>query len=100
MKDRAEIENKYDDWFCNFVVMWLGKEKYRFKRSLKIHIFFVHGCALSTMWQDVYVFLFRVRHSSKVLKDVGPVTHEHFGVYISNNLASSLRGIEFLAMQL
>jgi len=40
-KDGAEIENKYDDWFCNFLAMWLGKEKYRFKRGLKIHIFCV-----------------------------------------------------------
>jgi hypothetical protein len=80
--------------------MWLGKEKYRFKRGLKIHIFCDDGCALATMWQDDYVFLFRVRHSSKGLKDVGPVTHQHFGVYTSNSIASRLRGIEFLAMRL
>ena len=93
MKDRTEIENKYDDWFCNFDAVWLGEKKYRFKRGLKIHFFCVDGCALATMWQDSYVFLFRVRHSNKILKDVGPVTHRHFGVYSSNSIASRLRGI-------
>jgi hypothetical protein len=28
------------------------------------------------------------------------VTHQHFGVYTSNSIASRLRGIEFLAMRL
>jgi len=71
-----------------------------FKRRLKIHIFCLDGCALATIGQDGYVFLFRVRHSSKFLKDVSHVTHQHFGVYTSNNIASRLRRIEFLAMQL
>jgi hypothetical protein len=73
--------------------MWLGREKYRFKRGLKIHIFCIDGCALATMWQDGYIFLFRVRHSGKGLKDVGHVTHWHFGVYSSNSIALHLRGI-------
>jgi len=89
MKDGAEIENKYDDWFCSFLAMWLGNEKYRFKRGLKIHIICVDGCALATMWQDCFIFLFRVRNSSKVLKDLNL---QHFGVYTSHNIASHLRG--------
>jgi hypothetical protein len=46
MKDGAEIENKYDDWFCNFQAMWLGKEKYSFKRGLKIHIFWFEAALM------------------------------------------------------
>jgi hypothetical protein len=60
----------------------------------------IDGCALATIWQDGSVLLFGVRHSSKGMKDVGPVTLQHFGVYIPNNIASHLRGIEFLAMRL
>ena len=60
----------------------------------------VDGHALATIWQDGSVLLFRVRHSSKCMKDVGPVTLQHFGVYMPNNIASHLNGTEFLAMRL
>jgi hypothetical protein len=58
------------------------------------------GHALATIWQVSSVFLFRVRHSSKCPKDVGPLPHQHFGVYTTKNIASHLRGIEFLTMRL
>jgi hypothetical protein len=73
------------------------------KRAEDSHILMrgsVDGRALATIWHDGSALLFRFRHSSKGLKDVGLVTLQHFGVYMPNNIASHFRGIKFLAMQL
>jgi hypothetical protein len=81
-----------------------GERKIKFQERAEDSHLLVLGCvdgrALATIWQDGSVFLFRVRHSSKGLEDVGPVTHQHFGVYTPNNTASCLRRIEFLAVRL
>jgi hypothetical protein len=58
----------------------------------------VDGHALATIWQDGNVLLFKVRHSSKGLQYVGPVTLQHFWLYTPNNTKSHPRRIGFLAM--
>jgi hypothetical protein len=73
------------------------------KRAKDSHLMMcgcVDGPAPASIWHDGSVLLFRVRHSSKDLQYVGPVTLQHFLVYTPNNTELRLRRVGFLAVQL
>lgn len=109
IKDGDEAENKCYDFeasklgFATFKPCSSGKKNKSCRRVLGIRIFWCEAVLMGVHLPPCgrsSVLLFRVRHSSKGLKDVGPVALQHFGVYTPNNVASHLRRIDFLATQL